>query len=66
MEINYRIRNKLSDEDKLRLVTDYNAGMKLADLVARYEVSTNTIYRILKAMAKKVQKPEIQTEPTVS
>lgn len=65
MEVNYR-QKKLSIEDKINIVTDYNAGMKMKDIAARYKVSVNTIYRTLRTMVKKAQEPEIQTEPTVS
>lgn len=65
MEVNYR-QKKLSDKDKIGIVNDYNTGMKIADIVARYGVSANTVYRTLRAMVKKAKEVEIQTEPTVS
>lgn len=52
MEIRYRQKNLTMDE-KVRIVTDYNAGMSLADIMKRYEISQNTIYRTLRSMAKK-------------
>lgn len=38
------IPHRLSKEMVIRLITDYNAGMSLTDLVVRYGVSRNTIY----------------------
>ena len=35
-------------ETKLRVVTDYNSGMKVDEIAARNRVSIKSIYRIIK------------------
>ena len=62
MEVNYR-QKRLTEEEKIRIVTDYNAGMKIPDIMQRYGVSSvMTIYRTLKTMANRKVAEEIITE----
>lgn len=58
MEIKYRRRKNLTVEEKVAIVTDYNADMSIADIKARYSVDRDTIYRILRTMAKSEGKKE--------
>ncbi len=60
MEIRYRRKN-LTPEEKVRIATDYNAGMPTRDICNRYSVSRMTIYRTLKAMAKKEEDEQKET-----
>lgn len=40
-------------EDKLRILTDYNGGMPIVDILERYGIKSKaTLYRILKAVVK--------------
>jgi|WetSurMetagenome_2_1015567.scaffolds.fasta_scaffold690432_2 Mor family transcriptional regulator len=42
-----KIRNtKLTIEHQVKLITDYNAGMPIVDIMKKYKVSRATIYNI--------------------
>jgi Mor family transcriptional regulator len=45
--IKYR-RRKVTPDIELRLITDYNSGMPVKDIMERYKISRDTIYRILR------------------
>ena len=51
VEIRYRQKN-LTEEEKMRIVTDYNAGMKMRDICNFYAVSRVTVYRVLRTIVK--------------
>ena len=42
-------------EQKVSLVTDYNAGMALNDIMEKYAISRGTLYKVLKTLAKKAE-----------
>lgn len=56
MEIKYRQKN-LTSEEKVQIVTDYNAGIPVSEICKRYEISHMTVYRTLKTMVEKEDSP---------
>lgn len=52
MEINRRAR-RLTPEEKVSIVEDYNIGMPILDIMTKNDISLSTVYRVLKAMEKK-------------
>lgn len=51
-DIKYRQRN-LTPEQKVAIVTDYNAHMLVVDIIARHHIGRSTLYRVLKDMVQK-------------
>jgi Mor family transcriptional regulator len=47
MEVKWR-NKKLSITDQVSIVTDYNAGMLIAEMVKKWEIPSRSIYRILR------------------
>ena len=56
MKVEYR-NKRLPINEQIYLVTDYNAGIKIKDLMEKYGVSKGTIYNILK---KQVTETELK------
>lgn len=52
MEINMRYK-RLTEEDRVKIVNDYNARMPIKDIMSKYKVARRTIYRTLKMMGQK-------------
>ena len=42
---------RITDEQISQVVTDYNAGLKVDDILERNHIARNTLYRILKKTA---------------
>lgn len=55
MNVMYR-RAKLEQKQKERIVRDYNAGMAIAAIVAKYGIGRSTLYKVL----RDVTRPERQ------
>ena len=55
MKIEYR-RKRLTPEQKVQLVSDYNAGIAISNLLDRFGISKATLYRILKEPLEKYEK----------
>ena len=51
-DIQYRVK-PLTVEQEVRIVTDYNAGMPIAEITDRHEISKMTLYRVLKRTIKR-------------
>jgi uncharacterized protein YjcR len=49
MKLEYR-NKPLTKDQKVKLVTDYAANMKVKDIMAKYDISRTTIYNILKTV----------------
>ena len=47
MKLEYR-NKPLTQDQKVKLVTDYASGMPIKDMMTKYGVSRQTIYNILK------------------
>ena len=52
MKIEYR-NKQLPINEVIYLVTDYNSGMKVKDIMKKYDVSRTTIYNLLKRQVTK-------------
>lgn len=50
--INYRV-TPLNIEQEVAIVTDYNAGMPIAEIMEKHEISKMTLYRVLKRVVKR-------------
>lgn len=44
---------RISGETKARVITDYNAGISIGEILKRNNISLGTLYRILKQKIKK-------------
>ncbi len=53
MEIKWRAKN-VDKETALRIVTDYNAGMKIRLICERYAITKTTLYAVLKRIANEI------------
>uniref|UniRef100_A0A6M3J303 Putative DNA binding, helix-turn-helix domain containing protein n=1 Tax=viral metagenome TaxID=1070528 RepID=A0A6M3J303_9ZZZZ len=47
MEVKFR-NKRLSITDQVSVVTDYNGGMSVKDILEKYKISRGTLYNILK------------------
>ncbi len=54
MKVKYRLK-RLSVEEKVQIVTSYNGGMPIADIMKKFEISKATLYRTLSTAVDSVQ-----------
>ena len=53
--INYR-KKRLTPEQKVQLVSDYNAGLPILTLTERFSIHRTTLYRILREPLENYEK----------
>ncbi len=56
MKIQYR-KKRLTTAERVKIATDYNAGILVKDIAAKYGITPEAVYYTLKKLAKEGNEP---------